>query len=217
MLAEKTDDLFAFAGPHEAVIDINAGQLVANRFVDQHSGHGRIDAAREPADHPALADLRADLGDGLRLVGGHRPVAGEARHAVDEVAQQFCAVGRMHDFRMELRAVEAPGGIGDHGVGRTRRFRDDSEARRHFGDVVPVAHPDLFFFAFKQAIEERVGLHALDECPAKLAAGAAFDPAAQLMHHHLLAVADAEHRNSGLEDGLVGHRRIVPVDAGGPT
>ena len=50
-------------------------QLVADRLVQQH-GHDRgVDAAGEAADHPALADLGADLGDGAVVEGGHRPVA----------------------------------------------------------------------------------------------------------------------------------------------
>ena len=54
---------------HQAVIDEDAGELVADRLVDQHRGDGRIDAAGQPADHPALADLRADLRDRLLAEG----------------------------------------------------------------------------------------------------------------------------------------------------
>ena len=36
MVAEQPDHLFAFAGPHHAGIDIHAGQLLTNRFMQQH-------------------------------------------------------------------------------------------------------------------------------------------------------------------------------------
>ena len=48
----------AFVEPQQAVIDEHAGELVADRLVDQHRRDREVDAARQPADHPALADLR---------------------------------------------------------------------------------------------------------------------------------------------------------------
>ena len=59
MAAEQPDHLLALAGPHQAVVDEDAGQLVADRLVDQHRGDRRIDAAGEAADDAALADLGA--------------------------------------------------------------------------------------------------------------------------------------------------------------
>ena len=44
----------------QAVVDEHAGELVADRLVDQRCGHRRIDAARQAEDHLVAADLRAD-------------------------------------------------------------------------------------------------------------------------------------------------------------
>ena len=85
--AEEVDDLLGLALAQQAVVDEDAGELVADRLVDQHRGDRRIDAAGEAADHPALADLRADALDRLVAEGGHRPVAGEAGDVVDEVGR----------------------------------------------------------------------------------------------------------------------------------
>jgi hypothetical protein len=63
MVAEQADDLLGLVRPHQAVIDEDAGELVADRLVDQHRGDGAVDAARQAADHPALPDLGADVGD----------------------------------------------------------------------------------------------------------------------------------------------------------
>ena len=69
VVAEQVDDLSASSSAQQAVIDEDAGELVADRLVDQHGGHGRIDAAGEAADHLALADLGADLRDLLLAEG----------------------------------------------------------------------------------------------------------------------------------------------------
>ena len=55
MAAEQADHLLRLALAHEAVIDEDAGQLVADRLVDQHRRDRQIDAAREPADHPPVS------------------------------------------------------------------------------------------------------------------------------------------------------------------
>jgi hypothetical protein len=57
VVAEKADDLLGLAEAHQAGIDEDAGQLLADRLVDQDGGDRRIDAAGEPADHAAGADL----------------------------------------------------------------------------------------------------------------------------------------------------------------
>src|SRR6185295_7348698 len=50
-VAEKPDDLLRFALPHEAVVDKNAGQLLADRLMEENRGHGAVDAAGQSADH----------------------------------------------------------------------------------------------------------------------------------------------------------------------
>ena len=45
VMPEQVDDGLGFVEPQHAVIDEDAGELVADRFVDQHRGHRGIDAA----------------------------------------------------------------------------------------------------------------------------------------------------------------------------
>ena len=87
MVAEQPDHLLALAGAHQAVVDEDAGQLVADRLVDQHRRDRRIDAAGEAADHPALADLGADRLARLGAERRHRPVALQPGDLVDEIAR----------------------------------------------------------------------------------------------------------------------------------
>ena len=58
-------DLVGLAQPQQAGVDEDAGQLVADRFVHERGRHRRVDAAREPAQHPLAADRGPHLGDGL--------------------------------------------------------------------------------------------------------------------------------------------------------
>ena len=59
MAAEEIDHLARLVLAQETVIDEDAGELIADRLVDQERRDGRVDAAREPADHAALPDLRS--------------------------------------------------------------------------------------------------------------------------------------------------------------
>ena len=52
-------DLLGLACPQQAVVDEHAGQLVADRLVDQSGCHRRVDASREATDHLGIADLAA--------------------------------------------------------------------------------------------------------------------------------------------------------------
>ena len=155
-VAEQRDDLLGLAEPQQAVVDEHAGELLADRLVDQHRGDRGIDAAGQAADHPALADLRADLLDRLVLEGAHGPVARAAGDLAHEIAQQRRAVRRVHDLEMELGGVEFALLVGDHGDRRIRRRADHAEARRQLGHAVAVAHPDRIALALlPHALEQR--------------------------------------------------------------
>ena len=72
MLAEGRDHLLGLAQPQQPVIHEHAGQLVADRAVDQQRRHGRVDAAGERADDLAAADLGADALDRVGHEAGRR-------------------------------------------------------------------------------------------------------------------------------------------------
>ena len=56
-------DLFRLAEPEQPVVDEDAGELVADRRVDEGGGHRRVDSAGKTADHLSPTDLRLDRGD----------------------------------------------------------------------------------------------------------------------------------------------------------
>src|SRR3546814_3719403 len=72
----------------KAVVDEDAGRLLADRCVDQHRGDRAVDAARQAAQHALAADLRANLGDLCRAEFGHRPFAAAAADVADEIGDR---------------------------------------------------------------------------------------------------------------------------------
>ena len=106
MAAEQVDDLLSLARPQQAGIDEDAGQLVADRLVQQRRRDRGIDPAGEAAHDVTPSDLTADLVDRLAAEQRHRPVAAAARHLVREVAQQLTALRRVDDLGMEQHAVK---------------------------------------------------------------------------------------------------------------
>ena len=62
---ERLLHLLGLAEPQQAGVDEHARELVADRLVHERGRDRGVDAARQPADHPLVADLRADLVDGL--------------------------------------------------------------------------------------------------------------------------------------------------------
>ena len=182
MAAEQAHHLVRFALPHEAVIDEHAGELIADRLVDQHRRDRRIDAARQAADHPRLADLRADAGDLLVAEGGHRPVALEAGDLEQEIGDELRAVGRVNHLRVEHGRVVAARLVGGDRVRRILRHRIDAEALGQARHAVAVAHPHRIAAARSpHAVEQGAEFEDLDIRPAEFRRVAALDLAAELL------------------------------------
>ena len=105
--AEGLDHLRGLVLAEQAVVDEDAGELVADRLVDEQRGDGAVDAAGEAAEHALAADARADPLDLLLDHGGGRPGGRGVGDAVEEVLQHLLAVRGVHDLGVELDAVEA--------------------------------------------------------------------------------------------------------------
>ena len=153
------------------MVDEHAGQLLADRLVDQHRRDRAVDPARQAADHLALADLLADVGDLGVAEAGHRPVAGAAAHVAHEIGEQLAAVGRVHDLGVEHQRIEArASSLVAIAKGAPSDAGDDLEPRRQRLDAVAVAHPHLVLLAdVPQPVEQRRWRDDLDERAAELA------------------------------------------------
>ena len=180
------------------MVDEHAGEPLADRLVDQHGRNRRIDAAGKPANHPAAADLGADLLDRLLLEGAHRPVTFAAGDFAHEIAQQGSAVRRVHHLEMELAGVELAPLVRDHGDRSIRRSADHAEAGGQPRHPIAVAHPDRIAFPFAPHAFEQGGIFGHQHFgTTEFTVMTALDAAAELRRHCLLAVADAEHRHAG--------------------
>ncbi len=194
---------------HQAVVDVDAGQLVADGPMDQRRSDSAVDAARQGADHVPLADSFADLGhrrlDQVR--GG--PVRTRTGNAHHEVAQHIAADRGVDDLGMELDAVQVAARVGQAGVRRGVGLRDRPEALRRADDRVAVAHPDRLLAL--DAGEQPIGIGQADGGRTVLPLRRRHDLAAELVGHELQAVADAEHRDAAGPQCGVGPRGIGVV------
>ena len=69
----------------EAVVHEHAGELPADGLVQQRGGDGGIHAAGKAEDDAALADLGADVGDGMGDEVLRRPVLPRAADPDEEI------------------------------------------------------------------------------------------------------------------------------------
>ena len=215
VIPEEGDDLVGLVQPHQAGVDEDAGELLADGLVNQHRGHRAIDAAGKAADHAALAHLGADALDGLVLEPGHGPVALQPGDLVGEVAVDQRPARGVRHLGVELHPIEPPRLVGDDGVGGARRGGDHLEAGRHGGDLVAVAHPHRLFVADVAEAGQQGRLPGdADLGAAELAGVAALHRPAQLRAHGHLAVAYPQHRHAQREDGGRRGRALGLVGAG---
>jgi hypothetical protein len=126
------------------------------------------------------------------------------------------------DLGVELGAIVAARLVGDDGEGRAVAHRHDLEPGGELRDLVAVAHPHLMALAdLPEAVEQRALLGDGEEGAAEFAIPLALvtrlDPAAELVGHDLLAVADAEDRQAAVEQRLRRARAAFLRHAGGRT
>jgi hypothetical protein len=198
----------AFVEAQQAVVDEDAGQLVADRAMDQGRRDARIDAPRQAEDHLVGADLLADPRHRLLDVVAHHPVGLRTGDVEHETVQDVATLLRVGDLGMELDCVVAALLVGHAGDRTARRRGHQLEAGRQRGDLVAVAHPHL---QHAVAFGGREVLDALQQARvaacahlrvAELAMAARLDLAAELHRHREHAVADAEHRHAEFPDRL---------------
>ena len=156
MAAEQINDLLGLARAQHSGVDKDAGQLVANRLVQQRRGDRRIDAARQAQHDVAVTDLAADAVEDLRVKHRHRPVAAAAGDLVSKVAQQFRPLRRVRDLGVKQRAVKTPAVVGDRGKGGGFAGGDRAKSGRQRIDLVAMAHPHLRALALgPQPVEQQ--------------------------------------------------------------
>ena len=209
VVAERGDDLLALVLAHEAVVDEDARELVADRAVDEQRGDARVHAAGEPADHAPVADLLADALDLLLDDARGAPRHVGAADVAEEALEDVLPVRRVDDLGVELDAVDAALDRLERRDRRLRRRGERREARRRRVDGVAVRHPARLLG--RQAGEQPPGLAHHQLRAAELPHLRALDAPAERERHELHAVTDAQHGDPELEQLGVELRRAVGV------
>ena len=138
---EHRHDLFRLALSEEPVIDEHAGELTAYGAVHECCRNGGIHAPGHGAQHLFIADLFFQQRDLFGDEAAHRPVPFRPAHAVEEIFQQLVPVFRMHDFRVELHAVDRFFRVSVNGDGAGRRGREHRKPVGNFRHMIGMAHP----------------------------------------------------------------------------
>ena len=215
-VAEGVDDRRRLALPQHAVIHEHAGELIADRLVNEDGDDRRVDPAGQRAQHPVVADLGANLLHGRVDERGHRPRAVDPAH-FEEVLQDLLALRGVRDLGMELDGVEAASLVshGRHRAVRRRAERLKPPGRLHHGVAVAHPHAEPAVALGLDAREQRARPRERDLRRPVLAPLRRHHVAAQQHPHRLHPVADAEHGDAGLEQLARGERGALFVDAGG--
>ena len=210
---ERFLDHRAVAGAQQAVVDEDAGEPLADRAVQECGRDGRVDAARQAADHSTRRRLLADARHRLLDERARCPVGGGAADAVHEVGEHLAAALAVHDLGVELHAEETPGRIAERLDRRVGALREHGPAGRQRLHAVAVRHPHGDLAADREAAEQVVGVGDLDRRAAVLATVGGRDARTGLDVQDAHAVADAEHRHAELEDAARELRRARDVHA----
>ena len=139
--AHHVDDAVALATTEQAVVDEDAGQLIADGAVHERGGDGRVDATAERADDLAVADLPTQGVDGHLDERRSAPGSGATADVDEEVAQDVATQRGVRDLGVELDAV-ATVRPDERRARRVERVRDRAESVGQRGDDVAVRHPD---------------------------------------------------------------------------
>ena len=196
---ERLRHLGALAESHQPGVDVDAGQPMTNRPMDEGGGDGRVDATGQSTDRPPVSNLFLDPGDLLVGHRRHRPRL-LASGALDEEATQYRhPVRRVDDFGMELHAVDAPPVVLQHDNRSVVRRRRGAEPRRRRRDRVEVAHPHVVDVRRLIRQHERLGRASQRRAPV-LAAHSPSDLTSELEGDQLRSVADPEDRHPEVVD-----------------
>ena len=132
-----------FTLAHQAVINVNTDESIADGAVNECRCNGGVNPAREGAeDAIGWAYLCGDGSDGIFGNAPRGPVGRGLGNVVHEVAQQALPARGVHHLRVELNPPQVAGCIGECGERGGVGVGDGGETRGCLRNGVAVAHPD---------------------------------------------------------------------------
>jgi hypothetical protein len=133
-------DLLGLALAQQAVVDEDAGQLVADRALHERRRHRGVDPAGQPADHPLVTDLRADRATASSTMLTIVQVGPAAGGLEQEALQHLLAVLAVQHLGVELHAVQPAAGVLER---RHRRLRRRAVTRKPAGACTTASPCDI--------------------------------------------------------------------------
>ena len=212
VLGEGLAQQLRLALAHEAVVDVDAGQLIADGPMHEGRRHRAVDAAGEgaddvPAARPGRESRRPSSRPGwpassCRALPRCRPRSCAARRGRSACARPRggtgCRTGSAIGSARPAYGLESVCAVG-------------SEALRRTDDRVAVAHPDRLLADRCRRRGRRASVRLTVAGPYSRFCRR-HHLAAELVRHELQPVADAEDRDPARPERRVGARRIGVVD-----
>ena len=192
---------FAFVFAHEAVIHVNAYELVGHGFGDERGAHGGVHAARKAEQDFFIAHLFANGFYLLFDVIVHIVKPFCAADVIDKIFDDLFPFRRVLHFGVELYAVEFLFGIFECRNGAVFGMRGGLKAFGQPTHIIGVTHQRNFFLV--EIAEERAGVFEIGFDLSVFAYGAGRDLTAERIRHKLHAVAYAENGNAEFENALI--------------
>ena len=214
-LVKEVHQEFGLTLPHEALVDEHAGELIANRLVQQEGQCGRINPARQSQQHPLVAHLGTHISNRFINEGGRGPVGNTAADVINKITDQRHAATGMHHLRVELHAIKTAIVVrhgrfrGVLGVGQTY----ESRWQRLHG--IAMAHPHR-----RSVIDVGEQIGGIVDVQRRLAV---FSPTSgdhrttQLLHHQLHAVANPQDRDPQIPELRIAQGRSLLVHRARPA
>ncbi len=211
MIGERLADRLRFTLPQQSMIDKDAGQLIADRPVDQGRRDGAVHASAEAADHSSRADRLPDLPDRALGECAHGPGRLAAAFLAQEIPKQLDAPRRVSHFGMELHAPQPALRIAHRRHRRVLGASEHLEPVRRRVHAVPMAHPADEMVV--QAGEDRVRPVDPELRLSELPLCARNHCSPELPSHELHSITDAQDRQTQFIQRRVDQRRSGCVDA----
>ena len=206
---------FCLTRAQQAVVHKDAGELVADRLVQQCGHDGRVHPAAQPEHNLLVAHLPPHALARFLDERPHRPVHRAATDVEDKILQDLFPARGVRHFRMKLEAVKFSVGIFDRGESGILGMRGGAESSRQRRHLVAVAAPDIDLLA--DAVEEFRAIRYLEHARPVFAAFAEFHLPAEVVRHQLHPVANSQHRKAERKYFRIELRRPLVVNAGWPS
>ena len=137
------DDLYAFVFAHQTRVNINAGQLFADRPMYERCGNRRVNATRQTTHNSLTANLLTNCFDLCVNDRVHCPTWRTASKLMNKPLQNFSALLRMHHLRVKLHSPNLFCRALNNSHRRIWSCRSGNKTIGYACDCIKVTHPHI--------------------------------------------------------------------------